>query len=86
MDNIKYSQVLELTDNIAHELLIQYWKENNIAGDIYLEEPDFIIVYTDKAQDKFNELYDIVEDKILDAMDTYPKMNIRQIEEVITHT
>jgi hypothetical protein len=54
--------VLELASELAHRELVKDWSE---SIKIYEEEEVGITVYTEEAQDLFNEYYDQYTDLIL---------------------
>lgn len=54
MENITINK-LELASELAHEKLVANWSE---SISIYENEEASIIVYTEEAQDIFNEYYD----------------------------
>jgi hypothetical protein len=54
--------IIELASELAHMKLINEWNE---SIKIYEDEEASITVYTDEAQDIFNELYDDYTDLIL---------------------
>jgi hypothetical protein len=54
--------IVELASELAHMKLINEWNE---SIKIYEDEEASITVYTDEAQDIFNEMYDDYTDLIL---------------------
>jgi hypothetical protein len=53
--------LLELASELAHKRLIENWKE---SIEIYQDESAIITNYTEKAQDIFNDYYDMYIDLI----------------------
>jgi hypothetical protein len=47
--------IIEVASELAEKEMIQYFKDD---WEIYLNKEEDLIVYTDKAQDIFNTLYD----------------------------
>lgn len=54
--------VLELASELAHKELVENWSE---SIKIYEDEEAAVTVYTDGAQDLFNEYYDRYTDLII---------------------
>lgn len=54
--------VLELASELAHKELVENWSE---SIKIYEDEEAAVTVYTDEAQDLFNEYYDRYTDLII---------------------
>ena len=46
---------IELASELAHERMMIHWDD---PEDIYIEDGEGCVIYTDKAQDIFNEYYD----------------------------
>ena len=84
-DNISVEEVMELASEIAHKQLVEYWKSlytHDLCATIMEIENEYGEVrYTDFAQDKFNPLYDDVEERIVELMKKHPDKNIIQIKE-----
>lgn len=56
--------VLELASELAHKELVGNWSE---SIKIYEDEEASVTVYTDEAQDIFNEYYDQYTDLIMEC-------------------
>jgi hypothetical protein len=54
--------IIEVASELAHKKLVNNWKE---SIQIYVDETDEIIIYTDEAQDIFNDYYDDYYDFLL---------------------
>ena len=46
---------IELASELAHERMLIHWDD---PDDIYIEDEGGCIIYTDEAQDIFNDYYD----------------------------
>lgn len=79
-DNILVEQVIELACEIAHKELVEYWSAVSMPTPMEREENNCTL-YTELAQDRFNNIYDEVEGRIVELMQKYPDKNIIQIEE-----
>ncbi len=60
MDNVTLNK-LELASELAHHKLVEEWFD---VFPIHEEDEDGVLIYTDEAQDVFNDYYDMYLDLI----------------------
>ena len=76
--NVRVEHVIELACEMASKDLDAYWKDAYPDKEMYLADESGR--YTELAQDNFNLLYDDIEGRIVETMETYPDKNIKDIE------